>query len=42
MLFDFEKACDSVSWKLISETLEYSNFGKLIKSGIAVFYNNMT
>ena len=30
---DFEKAFDTVSWKFISKTLDYFNFGESIKNG---------
>ena len=30
---NFEKAFDTVSWKFISKTLDYFNFGELIKNG---------
>ena len=30
---DFEKAFDTVSWKCISKTLDYFNFGESIKNG---------
>ena len=33
---DFEKAFDTVSWKFISKSLDYFNFGKLIKKWIHI------
>ena len=34
---DFEKAFDTVSWKFISKTLDYFNFGESIKKWIHIF-----
>ena len=34
---DFEKTFDTVSWKFISKTLDYFNFGESIKKGIHIF-----
>ena len=36
---DFEKAFDTVSWKFISKTLDYFNFGDSIKKWIKLFQN---
>lgn len=36
---DFEKAFDTVSWKFISKTLDYFNFGQSIKRWISIFQN---
>ena len=36
---DFEKAFDTVSWKFISNTLEYFNFGDSVKKLIKLFQN---
>ena len=34
---DFEKAFDTVSWKFISKTLDYFNFGDSVKKWIKLF-----
>ena len=36
---DFEKAFDTVSWKFISKTLDYFNFGDSVKKWIKLFQN---
>ena len=36
---DLEKAFDTVSWKFISKTLDYFNFGDSIKQWIKIFQN---
>ena len=36
---DFQQAFDSVSWKFISKTLDYFNFGPSIKKWIKLFQN---
>ena len=36
---DFEKAFDTVSWKFISKTLDYFNFGDSVKTWIKLFQN---
>ena len=39
MLIDFEKAFDSVSWKLIKESLIFFNFGPILIIWVQVLYN---
>ena len=36
---DFQQAFDSVSWKFISKTLDYYNFGPSFKKWISLFQN---
>ena len=36
---DFEKAFDTASWKFISKTLDYFNFGDSVKKWIKLFQN---
>ena len=36
---DFHQAFDSVSWKFISKTLDYFNFGPSFKKWINIFQN---
>ena len=36
---DFQQAFDSVSWKFISKTLDYFNFGPSVKKWIKLFQN---
>ena len=36
---DFEKALDTVSWKFVSKTLNYINFGNSVKQWINIFQN---
>ena len=39
LLIDFQQAFDSISWKFISKTLDYFNFGPSFKSWIRLFQN---
>ena len=42
LIVDFEKAFDSISWKLIMNVLDFFNFGDSIKKWINVFYNDIS
>jgi hypothetical protein len=42
LLFDFEKACDSVEWFFLIKTLHFFGFGKDLCNWVKIFYNDQT
>ena len=42
LLFDFEKAFDSVSWSFIQKVTKFFNFGDSIRKWISVFYTDIS
>ena len=41
VLIDFEKAFDSLAWSFIHKTLDFFNFGQVIKNWIKIFNCNI-
>ena len=42
LLFDFEKACDTVEWFFLIKTLHFFGFGKDLCNWVKIFYNDQT